>query len=403
MHNDSKVAIDHILRTLDEDDNGKGECRIDVAYVLTSAKMILFLRLDDWRACGSNIIVHVQTCLDSLDHVRTFAPQDKNHRILQGVLQQARHHIENQHHSKVQRQWRRLYTDTAILQGIATLMTEEGFGELDAERAQTISGSIRDLDIAIVQCGAPGYERLDMLHQVIQLLQERISAKERTIEVRPAPSNVVSDLEKCDDYCLAKQTVRQMDTIPSLRQYQQELHKTPLVVRGYALDWPALKDDHRHWSDINYLLRVAGPSRVVPVEIGRLYLDKDWSQAIILWTEFLESSGWDKSKGSQADQVIYLAQHNLFKQFPQLEEDIVVPDIVYACPPSPSSFIQYSPPLDEDGTEICVKNAWIGPKGTTSPPHYDPYYNAYGESPHRSWSVLAQLFDKISTSSSGRS
>ena len=72
-------------------------------------------------------------------------------------------------------------------------------------------------------------------------------------------------------------------------------------------------------------------------------------------------------------EVLYLAQYNLFSQIPELRNDIAVPDQVYTILPESSS---YQPPSTSDGLDI---NAWLGPKGTTSPAHTDPYFNAFGK------------------------
>lgn len=237
--------------------------------------------------------------------------------------------------------------------------------------------------MAIIVCGAPGSDRLEMIYQEIALLQ-----KEVTIPILPLldsahnthQANTTKDYSRV--FCLASKDVREILTVPSLSDYLSHSHAEPFIVRSYASSWPAIRDEDHNWADGNYLARVGGPGRVVPVEIGWQYTESDWYQDVIPWQDFLEAAGWTTAREESSDietKPQYLAQHNLFRQFPALESDIIVPDIVYSCPPAPLSFPRYRPPIDEDGLETAIVNAWIGPKGTTTPAHFDPYYNAYGE------------------------
>jgi len=68
----------------------------------------------------------------------------------------------------------------------------------------------------------------------------------------------------------------------------------------------------------------------------------------------------------QKESTLYLAQHNIFNQFPDLKKDIITPDYVYAYLKPPSDFPSYEPPSNEEG---LVTNIWLGPKGTISPAH----------------------------------
>ncbi|KAK4175859.1 hypothetical protein QBC36DRAFT_17342 [Triangularia setosa] len=154
---------------------------------------------------------------------------------------------------------------------------------------------------------------------------------------------------------------------PSLESFQSHLSTPrPLILTGLVSHWPALTTSP--WSKPAYLLsRTFSGRRLVPVEIGRSYVDAGWSQKIIPFSEFLSeyitSPSSDVSKG-------YLAQHQLFSQLPQLRNDIVVPDLCYTSPP---------PKVDDEHPvaelEEPMLNAWLGPPGTITPLHTDPYHN----------------------------
>ena len=75
-------------------------------------------------------------------------------------------------------------------------------------------------------------------------------------------------------------------------------------------------------------------------------------------------------------EIGYLGQHNLFHQIPKLQQDIRTPDYCYTAPPegTPTSRLGLPvvPPVDEP-----QKNIWLGPKGTRTPLHTDPYHNIF--------------------------
>jgi lysine-specific demethylase 8 len=77
-----------------------------------------------------------------------------------------------------------------------------------------------------------------------------------------------------------------------------------------------------------------------------------------------------------AKEIGYLGQHNLFHQIPKLQQDIRIPDYCYTAPPEtrPASRLDLPavPPVDEP-----QKNIWLGPKGTRTPLHTDPYHNIF--------------------------
>lgn len=137
---------------------------------------------------------------------------------------------------------------------------------------------------------------------------------------------------------------------------------SPAVIRKAALHWPSM--GIRSWANLSYLIDVIGPFRLVPIEIGSSYTDQDWSQKLVPFKEFIDRyilgiGGCITKKG-------YLAQFNIFSQATQLLDDIVIPEYCYALPGNSAA-----------GSVSIIVNAWIGPEGTVSPLHNDPYHNIF--------------------------
>ncbi|VVC33352.1 JmjC domain [Cinara cedri] len=165
---------------------------------------------------------------------------------------------------------------------------------------------------------------------------------------------VCNDNKSNDNNCTLDRTGDHILTIhqPSLETFLRDFlqPKIPVKITGNMEHWPALSK----WEDLNYLIKLAGP-RLVPVEIGSSYTDSEWSQKLITLEEFINTRILENN-----EKPTYLAQHQLFNQIPELKDDIRVPDYCYLT--------------ENDGEEPDI-NAWLGPKGTVSPTHYDPKNN----------------------------
>lgn len=76
----------------------------------------------------------------------------------------------------------------------------------------------------------------------------------------------------------------------------------------------------------------------------------------------------------------YLAQHQLLEQIPELRSDLVTPDYcallldVDEEGGEEENNARSSSAVAPRADEVLV-NAWLGPVGTVSPLHHDPYYN----------------------------
>ncbi|KAK1729019.1 hypothetical protein CaCOL14_008528 [Colletotrichum acutatum] len=171
-----------------------------------------------------------------------------------------------------------------------------------------------------------------------------------------------------------------------------DLGPEPLVLTSLMTEWPALST--RPWSSPRYLMsRTHGGRRLVPVEVGRSYVDEGWTQELISFRELLArvvASGSPSTAASTATSMTtmtvrtedgtekatekattYLAQHELFAQLPHLLNDILTPDHCFTSPPAhPLNQSANKPELD-----VPLVNAWFGPAGTITPLHTDGYHN----------------------------
>jgi len=250
--------------------------------------------------------------------------------------------------------WRRLFTETCLLRSLADIASLNANSESIAESA------VARLDQALIIAGAPGDGRYDLIIELISKIQSDF-----------LPSTPYQ-LSVCDDTSFSKAAqnpslvtsslaISRLSTPPSLSAFKHNLFKTPFIISDFAADWPAMSE--HPWRSFEYLRFVAGRGRIVPVEVGRDYRTEDWSQQLMKWEDFLDSL---ESQNNQPHSVLYLAQHDLFKQFPALENDIVKPDYVFTAPAAPKDYPDYNPP---GNAAQLVMNAWLGPAGTISPAH----------------------------------
>ena len=114
---------------------------------------------------------------------------------------------------------------------------------------------------------------------------------------------------------------------------------------------------------------------MVPVEKGGNYTAEDWGQEMMRFDVFLRRTGW-LPEAAEERTPLYLAQHTLLTQFPWLANDMLVPDYVYACPPEPA-YLRRVGGAHVGQLEDVITSMWIGPQGTVSPAHTDPYFNCY--------------------------
>lgn len=252
--------------------------------------------------------------------------------------------------------WRRLYSDAFLVCSLMDCLCDQ------ASSVHAWGETIARLDLSIVVAGAPGEGRLDLILDAIQKIQDvhlPVLSDQRTGYISPPKPLSETPLPT------ATQAIPCLRTIPSFSAFHSGLHSKPFILRNFASAWPAVSD-HK-WASKTYLKSVAGEGRIVPIEIGSDYRTDDWSQEMMSWNTFLDYLFPD-DKGNILGKrdILYLAQHDLFKQFPALRGDVVIPDYVYSDLSPPEYFPQYRSPTNKDG---FVMNVWLGPEKTVSPAH----------------------------------
>jgi hypothetical protein len=253
-----------------------------------------------------------------------------------------------------------------------------------ALKEKTMDKMVEAIDTALIIAGHPSDGNVrDKITRIFQILQDIHMKNINNTEDSASPSK----RPKLDDVrfplaSLMPNVQRPVTISPDLSMEAFEKHMQhpekedlgpePLVIKHLLTGWPALEK----WKQISYLrLKTIGGRRLVPVEIGKNYVDSEWGQSIITFNKFLDDYVLDSTE-LLGNAMGYLAQYDLFEHIPALRNDIMIPSLCYAtCSPPHRS----SPFLAQHSAitrlEDPMLNAWFGPGGTVSPMHTDPYHN----------------------------
>lgn len=307
-----------------------------------------FQEHDEIRACGKAALAILET------------------RPLE-TLQLAKDHIQNQPYRDVRKCWLRLYEDASLWRA-AEMLCDAGDISPDPESGSIadaddwMSQVVRVLDLGLVVSG--GSLRGELYEAIFANLEPLVHQNDATGDL----SGLFNT--RRPDFLQTEHPVATASE-PSLEDFQIHLNNrmTPLLLVSTIDDWPAMET----WQDPTHLLRLTlGGRRCVPIEIGETYTHADWRQEIMPIRKFMD----EYLLPIDPEEIGYLGQHNLFHQIPALQQDIRTPDYCYTAPPESTPIsrlgLPHVPPVDEP-----QKNIWLGPKGTRTPLHTDPYHNIF--------------------------
>lgn len=301
------------------------------------------------------------------------------------VLRLAHEKLHTYPYREVPVEWRRLYEEASLqkvnlslraglsawprdapLETISHVAKKRRLDQVhmaEADLEYWIDEVVDVLDMAISMSGAPARKNLfDWLFE--RLAKVLVDSKTHSLlnEWPVGPDNDVHLNHPIDVWNA------EGDHPPSLEEFQDYLDTkiTPLRIKGALAEWPAMNT----WNNPAYFMRVAlGGRRRVPIELGRSYTDEGWGQKFMTFAQFMH----DYLLPEKPTETGYLAQHDLFSQMPALRNDIIVPDYCYTSPPPVKAAGPGLPPPPE--LDDPLLNAWLGPGGTISPLHTDPYHN----------------------------
>jgi lysine-specific demethylase 8 len=271
--------------------------------------------------------------------------------------------------------WRRLFEDASLhlvaqlLLRNATEPNSEWPEIRPAKRAKLGTGDedwlievVKILDRAVIISGAPGRKALidTIFHRLDNIASRRwLGVAPQHLHItRPHPLD-------------SPHPIRRAQKPYGIEEFQLHLESAsnPVIIPATFEHWPARK----LWSDMTYLKhRTIGGNRIVPVEIGTSYNEVSWTQKIMTFGEFIDKH----LVPAQPREVGYLAQHDLFEQIPVLKNDISIPDYCWTTPPPPRGAAAQTTGLTSvKQLDEPLLNAWLGPAGTKTPLHTDPYHN----------------------------
>ncbi|KAJ9079749.1 Lysine-specific demethylase 8 [Entomophthora muscae] len=235
-----------------------------------------------------------------------------------------------------------------------------------------LAEALRYLDLAVIVSGPPlPFSKwiFGFLETIQPLLPKPEETQNKVISISPN-SSIKSSLPLNILHVNLKQHPILRITSPSIEEFLNLVvyPKKPAILEDCIDFWPAF--NCRPWSDLDFLKSHLGPYRTIPVEIGRQYTDNDWSQTLMTVECFFKHHLNDPDEGK----IGYLAQHDIFRQFPHLQNDVYIPDYCFVIPPTVCASVNQATSDPE-----VLRHGWLGPGKTKTPLHCDPYHNLFAQ------------------------
>jgi len=242
--------------------------------------------------------------------------------------------------------WRRIYVDASIVQSIALIYKQQ------------YVFAVETLDKALIMAGGQGHD------QEIQSLFNYMSKCLIIPGGAVLPDTFPIVIPKME----LTHPIPRTDA-PSFSQIQQHIatNRTPFIITNALNHWSVLQT----WQNPNYFMHESlMGTRLIPIELGESYVSETWSQKLIPFSTFLSTHLLRSSREKG-----YLAQHDLLRQMPNLRKGISIPEYCFADPAGDDK----EEVMEDAGDNQVMENIWMGPAGTKSPLHHDPYHNIFAQ------------------------
>ncbi|OAQ59624.1 jumonji domain-containing 5 [Pochonia chlamydosporia 170] len=263
--------------------------------------------------------------------------------------------------------WREIHTDALILTTFHEILTSLTSNTWLEEHV--LDHIVELLDRAVITAGGAGILGTKWIEQTLQLL-ERLSPTDEPDEPPAKKAKLHTEFSSEEPYgrpVLSPQRscpIHKAWSLTTFERYMNSHPPRPIIFTDLVATWPALTD--HPWKSPEYLLsQTFNGRRLIPVEIGRSYVDPNWGQELIPFKDFL-SRYITPSKTTG-----YLAQHDLFTQIPSLRGDISTPDLCWSSVPLHPT----DKSKNKEKVDVPRVNAWFGPARTITPLHTDAYHN----------------------------
>lgn len=314
-----------------------------IIHLLPDYDQVKSLYINNESSSQLTILSYCYTVLDTIKSTQNQQATSRPLLLVSSLKDKIYETINIGHWSEIDENIRKAFT-------VATFV-EVFFRLYERSDAKSIEKVLFDLDLGLLLgCPLQGSDNT-ILTESIRIIEENFPSSHGGAKKRQKLNETAAAAVKRSETELRNSSIAVLQR-PSLENFQHHFFdaRIPALILDCIGHWPAFSK----WKQPNYLLSVAG-ERTVPIEIGSHYTNENWSQDLVKFKEFLKRQMSDQP----CDRIEYLAQHNLFDQIPALRNDISVPE--YCC-------------IGKNNETVDIK-AWLGPKGTISPMHYDPKHN----------------------------